>query len=238
MINKSTQKFLFGLSLFVFLLILSIFSYQYLTFENLVEYKDEIKEFSLQNIYLTLFLFSFLAILLNNVPVPFSAISKIFSGFIFGLYMGIFVNILVTFTSAMAGFYMSRYLFKDFFQRKFKNHLETINKEIEKYGFDYFLSLRIFLAFPYFIINIFGGISKISQRKYALSSFLGVIPASILYAYTGVQIDTISSPMDLLSLDIIIIFLILASIPFIHALIKHKYIQKKLSKLKTIFNNH
>lgn len=235
MINKSTQKVLFGLSIFLFFLILVLLSYQYLTFDNLIAYKNTIKDFALNNILLSILLFITIVTVITNLPVPLAAVSKIFSGFIFGFWFGAILNIFATFLGAMSGYYISKYLFKSYFQRKFNNHLRKINPEIEKFGLNYFTSMRIFLVFPYFIINILGGVSKISHTKYALSTLIGVIPASFLYAYAGLQIDSISSPKDIVSFEVFVLFLILSIIPIIHALFKHKFVNRKLHYLKAKF---
>ncbi|MFP4402539.1 MAG: TVP38/TMEM64 family protein [Candidatus Nanoarchaeia archaeon] len=226
--NKSTQKFLFGVSIFLFFLILILVSYQYLTFEHLIEYKEILKEFALHNFLLSILLFIIIVTIITNLPIPLSAVSKIFSGFIFGFWLGTLLNIIATFLSAMVGFYFSRYLFKSYFQRKFKSYLEKINPEIKSFGFNYFLSMRLFLVFPYFLINILGGITAISQKKYALTSLLGVIPASFLYAYGGLQINLISSPKDIISTEILLLFITLSILPLMHALLQHTSIQRRL----------
>lgn len=235
MIRKSTQKFLFGSLIFLFFLLLILLSYEYLTFENLTNYKDIIKEFVLNDIILSVTLFILLVTIIVNFPVPLAAISKIFSGFIFGFYLGALLNIITTFIGSMVGFYISRYLFKDFFQRKYHSQLEKINPEIQKYGFNYFLSLRILLIFPYFLINILGGISKIKQKTYAMTCILGVIPSSFLYAYAGLQINSIQSPKDIISLEIFLFFLTISLLSSLPAILKHKSVQKKIKKLKKIF---
>ena len=226
MLKKHTQKFIVGLVLFFLILILSVLSYQYLTFESIIEYRDEIKAFSQENLILSFFLFTLAVIIFNNVPIPFSIVSKVLGGFIFGFVGGIVINIFACFISAMIGFYYSRYLFRDFYQQKFKLKLEIVEKEIKEFGLYYFLSLRIMLVFPYFLLNILGGISQISQRKFALSALLGTIPASTLYAYAGQQLATISSPQDIGTTQIIIVIILIAVIPLIPIFIRHFNIKK------------
>ena len=219
--KKHTQKFVVGIVLFFFILILSILSSQYLTFDTIIEFRDEIKAFSEQHIIFSFILFTLAVIIFNNIPVPVSIISKVLGGFIFGFVGGVFVNIFACFISAMVGFYYSRYLFKDYYEQKFKHKLKAVEKEIKEFGFYYFLSLRIMLIFPYFLLNILGGISQISQRKFALSAFLGTIPASTLYAFAGQELATISSLQDILSTQITILIVLIAILPLIPVLLRH-----------------
>lgn len=218
---KYTQKFVVGVVLFFFILILSILSSQYLTFDTIIEFRDEIKTFSEQYIIFSFILFTFAVIIFNNVPIPFSIISKVLGGFIFGFIGGVFVNIFACFISAMVGFYYSRYLFKEYYEQKFKHKLHVVEEEIKEFGFYYFLSLRVMIIFPYFLLNILGGISQISQKKFALSALLGTIPASTLYAFAGQQLATISSPQDILSTQITILIVLIAILPLIPVLLRH-----------------
>ena len=87
--TKYTQKFVVGVVLFFFILILSILSSQYLTFDSIIEFRDEIKTFSEQYIIFSFILFTFAVIIFNNVPIPFSIISKVLGGFIFGFVGGV-----------------------------------------------------------------------------------------------------------------------------------------------------
>lgn len=219
---KHTKYILLTIFLVIIIIFSSVIVYKYATFEAIVEYKDEVKEFSQNNMTLTFILFLIAVIVFNNLPVPFSVISKLFGGFIYGFVLGAIINILFTFISAMVGFYTSRYLFRDHFQKRFQKHLKLINSETQNFGFYYFLSLRIFFAFPYFILNILGGISKLTKKQFALSAFLGTIPSSLLYAYAGERIDLISTPQDIISIEILLLFIIIASVPLIIAILKHR----------------
>ena len=231
---KSTKKIIFGTILFFFVLSIYILFYEYIKFETLIEYRAEIKNFSENNFLLTLLLFTVIIIIFNNLPVPILVVSQIFGGFLYGFYLGVLINMIATFISSMTGFYVSRYLFKEYFQKKYSSDLKTVNSEVEKYGFNYFLSLRLLLVVPYFLINIFGGISKISQKNFISSSIIGVIPSAVMYAYVGQQIDIIADPYELLSLKLFIVFSLISLIIVFPVILKHEFVQLKILKSKMI----
>jgi uncharacterized membrane protein YdjX (TVP38/TMEM64 family) len=138
-----------------------------------------------------------------NSPLPMAAVMKILSGYFFGFYIGAFYNILATLVACLAGFLLSRYVFRTQFERLYYKRLEAIEHEIERNGLYYFLSLRIVLVVPYFLINIIAGLSRLSLRDYLISTFLGVVPASLIYANGGQQLEHIRSASELFGWPII-----------------------------------
>lgn len=229
---KIRNKLILGSFLVILSLIFGIYLYQNLTLENIKENKEKLSNFVNENYISSIIIFIALTALIINLPIPLAAIIKVLGGFLFGFWFGAFLNIFSTFLGAALGFYVSRYLFKGYFQRKFGSHLKKINKEVEKFGFNYFLSLRLILAFPYFLINILGGISKLSKRKYLLSSFLGVLPASFVYAYAGQKLEDLKSLSDVVSFEIFLAFILIAFLSLVPAIIKHRFFKNFVKKLK------
>lgn len=188
------------------------------TFDNLKENKEEISEFVDKNYIVSVIIFFILAIIIINTPIPLAATLKVLGGFVFGFGPGVFYNIAATTLSACIGLTVTRKLYGEYFQKKYHKLLEKTNKEVEKNGFFYFLFLRLGVVFPFFIIHILGGLSKISRGKYFWSTLIGVIPASIIYAYTGNKLMEVNSLRDFFTTEvilIIILLIILAALPLI-----------------------
>lgn len=198
-----------ALILLVFLAITVYFSDQ-LTLEAFKEHKSLIAAFISQNYALSVMLFFLSCIVFVNSPVPFAAVIKMLSGFFFGFYMGAIYNIAATLLACAVGFGISRYAFKELFERLYYDRLKTLESDIEENGFYYFLSLRLVMVVPYFLINILAGISRISFKKYLLSSALGVMPASLVYANGGNRLEHINSIDELFSPGVIASVLLIA----------------------------
>lgn len=198
-----------ALLLLVFIAAAVFFSDQ-LTLEAFKNNKLFVAEFIAQNYVLSVTLFFLSCIVFVNSPVPFAAIIKMLSGFFFGFYMGAIYNIAATILACAVGFGISRYAFKDLFERLYYDHLKKLESEIEENGFYYFLSLRLVMVVPYFLINILAGISRISFKKYLLSSALGVMPASFVYANGGNKLEHINSIDELFSPRVMASILLIA----------------------------
>lgn len=217
--------------LIIFILIISYFAQNYLTFENIKENKEELKTFVTENYIISIILFFISTIILVNTPIPFAAIIKIIGGFLFGITFGFIINIISTLIGAILGFLVSRYLLKDYFEKKYYKRLKSIEDEIETNGFTLFLSLRIILIIPFFLINIIGGISRISLKRYSFATFIGLIPSSFIYAYSGNTLEKINSISEIISPKVFILFIFLAILIITPNIIK-KY--KKGKSIKKI----
>ena len=201
---------IFLIFLLVLFFIISVFSMDFITIDNIKSNKFQIGNFISNNYLISVFLFFISCIFFINSPIPFAAIIKLLGGFFFGFYLGAFYNIIATILSCLIGFWISRYAFKDIFERLYYERLKRIENEIEINGFYYFLSLRLVMVVPYFLINILAGISRISFRKYLFSTTLGVIPASLIYANGGNKLEQINSIHELFRIDIIFSLILVA----------------------------
>lgn len=186
----------------------------FLTIENVKNNKLQIAYFISSHYLISVLLFFISCIVFVNSPIPLAAIIKLLGGFFFGFYLGAFYNIVATIFACLIGFGVSRYAFKDIFERKYYEKLRKIENEIEKNGFYYFLTLRLVMVVPYFLINILAGISRISFKKYLMSTSLGVLPASLIYANGGNKLEEINSIQELFRSDIVFSLILVAFIVY------------------------
>lgn len=192
--------------------ILSVLSMDFMTIENIKYNKFKISDFITHNYSLSVFLFFISCAVFINSPIPFAAIIKLLGGFFFGFYLGAFYNIAATILACLIGFGISRYAFRDLFEKRYYSKLQTVENEIENNGFYYFLSLRLVMVVPYFLINILAGISRVSFKKYLFSTIFGVMPASLIYANGGNKLEQINSLQELFKSDIVFALAMIAII--------------------------
>jgi uncharacterized membrane protein YdjX (TVP38/TMEM64 family) len=179
---------------------------------DILQNKQAISVFIESHYAFSVVMFFLMCVVFINSPIPMAAVMKILSGYFFGFYTGAFYNILATLVACLVGFFLSRHVFKTQFERLFYARLERIEHEIERNGLYYFLSLRIVLVVPCFLINISAGLSRLSFRDYFLSTFLGVLPASLIYANGGQQLEHIRSTSELFEWGTIVSLTLMATI--------------------------
>ncbi len=202
--------------------IVSISFADYISIENIKNNKLLLTELIDQHYGFSIVIFFACCIVFINSPLPLAALIKILGGFFFGFYHGAFYNITATLIACLVGFAISRYAFKQQFEQAYYQRLRKIENEIEENGFYYFLTLRLMMLIPYFLINIIAGICRISFKKYFFSTLLGVIPSSLIYAHGGHQLEQINSTAELFKSDIVLSLVLIALISLIPLLIKKR----------------
>jgi uncharacterized membrane protein YdjX (TVP38/TMEM64 family) len=166
---------------------------RYLTLESLKANRDALAVFYQENRLTTVACFIAIYILQTALSLPGATVLTLASGALFGSVTGtVYVNIGAT-TGAVLAFLAARYLFHDAVQNKLGTRLEKINSELEKAGFNYLLSLRLVPIFPFFLINLASGLTKIPLRAFFLATMIGIIPGSFVYCNAGASLATINS---------------------------------------------
>ncbi len=193
----------------------------FFTIENIYNYKLLISKYIQEHFLLASFTYILLYIFLTTFSVPGSAVISLAGGYFFGIFPGlIYINF-----SAVAGatlaFLVSRYILGDFIQKRYGDKLHTFNAEIDKNGYMYMLTLRLIPLFPFFLVNLLAGISKIRVTTYIWTTALGIFPASIVFTYAGKTLEKIKSVDDILSKDILIAFILLGILAQLPRFIKY-----------------
>lgn len=157
-----------------------------------------------------------------NCPVPVAALIKVLSGFLFGLAGGVALNVAISVTGGLAGFMAARHLFYRPLYSRFSHTLARANLEIARNGFWYVLSARLFMATPFFLVNVLAGLSCIRKRKFLAGTLLGVLPSSVIYALAGRQLETISSPSGFASPELALALALMAGAAMVPPLLQRR----------------
>ena len=193
---------------------------QLLTFENLKANKENLSNFVEQNYLYTVLIYIGVYFVVTALMLPGGAVLSLTGGVLFGpIRATLFINIGAT-LGATASFFISRYLVGDWAQKKFANQLKKFNEEIDTHGSNYLLTLRFVPLFPFFLINIASGLTKIKPSKFIWTTMFGIIPGSYAYALAGNNLSSITSLSGILSFNVIIVFVVLGVISFIPIILK------------------
>ena len=127
------------------------------------------------------------------LSLPGAAILSLAAGAIFGSVMGtVYANIAATIGATLA-FLVTRYLLRDVVLNKFGSKLERMNRELEERGFNYLLFLRLVPLFPFFLINLAAGLTRLPLRTFFFGTMLGIIPGGFVFVNAGASLATIDS---------------------------------------------
>jgi uncharacterized membrane protein YdjX (TVP38/TMEM64 family) len=147
--------------------------------------------------------------LVAGLSLPGAVILTLAGGFLFGSFLGtLFVNVGAT-SGATLAFLASRYLLRDWVEAKFGSRLGAIQEGFEKNAFSYLLTLRLIPLFPFFLVNMVTGLTRVPAGTYIAATAVGIIPGSFVYAYAGRQLGTIRSLSEIASPNVLLAFTLL-----------------------------
>ena len=98
---------------------------------------------------------------------------------------------------------------------KFGDRLKAIDEGFARDGAFYLFTLRLIPLFPFFIVNLLMGLTRIRVPTYYWVSQLGMLPATVVFVNAGTQISRIESTVGLLSPTLIGSFVLLGCFPWI-----------------------
>jgi uncharacterized membrane protein YdjX (TVP38/TMEM64 family) len=187
---------------------------QYLSLENFKASQAEIVAAKDANPALYIAGFFLLYVAVTGLSIPGAAIMSLVAGALFGVVVG---TLIVSFASTMGAtlaFLSSRYLLRDWVQGKFGERLRAVDDGLEKDGAFYLFTLRLIPVFPFFVINLLMGLTRIKTGTFFGVSQIGMLPATIVFVNAGTQISRIESTAGLLSPTLIASFVALAFFPW------------------------
>jgi uncharacterized membrane protein YdjX (TVP38/TMEM64 family) len=187
---------------------------QYLSLENFKASQADIIAAKDANPALYIAGFFLLYVAVTGLSIPGAAIMSLVAGALFGVVLG---TLIVSFASTMGAtlaFLSSRYLLRDWVQGKFGERLRAVDDGLEKDGAFYLFTLRLIPVFPFFVINLLMGLTRIKTGTFFWVSQIGMLPATIVFVNAGTQISRIESTAGLLSPTLIASFVALAFFPW------------------------
>ncbi len=162
---------------------------------------------------LTIAIYMLIYITATALSLPGAAILTLAGGALFGLVTGTIVISFASTIGATLACIVSRYLLQGWVQEKFGDKLTKINKGIEEEGAFYLFTLRLVPIFPFFIINLVMGLTKIPIKTFYWVSQLGMLPATLVFVNAGRELGKIDSLSGILSPGLLFSFVLLGIFP-------------------------
>jgi uncharacterized membrane protein YdjX (TVP38/TMEM64 family) len=183
--------------LFIALLAVALFFWldlgRYLTLESLKANRQALLDFYATHTLATVAAFMAVYIIQTALSLPGAAILSLAAGAIFGSLMGTLYAVISASIGATLAFLVTRYLLRDLVLGRFGSRLEGINRELEQRGLNYLLFLRLVPIFPFFLINLAAGLTRLPLRTFMLGTLLGIIPGGFVFVNAGASLATITS---------------------------------------------
>lgn len=198
---------------------------RFLTLDALKANRQELADYYAAHKIATLAGFMAIYIVQTALSLPGAAILSLAAGAIFGSLMGTLYTVIAATIGATLAFLVARYLLRDTILKMFGPKLEGINRELETRGLNYLLFLRLVPVFPFFLINLAAGLTRLPLRTFVLGTMTGIIPGGFVFVNAGASLATIDSLRDVASPRVLGSFALLglfALLPVIYGKLKSR----------------
>lgn len=168
-----------------------------------------------------------LYIAVTALSLPGATVLTLAGGALFGLWTGIVIISFASSIGATLACFASRYLLRGWVQKKFGERLSVIDRGIAEDGAFYLFTLRLIPIFPFFMINLLMGLTKMPLKTFYWVSQLGMFAGTLVYVNAGNELGKIDSLKGILSPGLIISFVLLGLFPLVVKKVLSYYKAKK-----------
>ena len=188
---------------------------RYLSLEYVKSQQGQLEAWRAANPLVAALSFFGLYIGVTALSLPGATVLTLAAGAIFGLGWGSLIASFAASIGATLAFLMSRVVLRDWVQAKFGERLAAINEGVRKDGAFYLFSLRVVPLFPFFLINLAMGLTRIRVLTYYWVSQIGMLLGTLVYVNAGTQLARIDKLADVASPGVLASLALLGLLPLI-----------------------
>ncbi|MCC5904432.1 MAG: FAD-dependent oxidoreductase [Halomonas sp.] len=207
--------------LIITLLLLAIFGFYlsgahtFFTLETLQAYRSDFQAAFQQSPWQVAGIFFAVYVIMTTLSLPGAALLTLLGGALFGLGWGLLIISFASTIGATLAFLLSRFLFRQPIEKRFPRQFETVNRGVERDGAFYLFTLRLVPVFPFFMINLVMGLTRIKTTTFYWVSQLGMLPGTAVYVNAGGQLGELENLSGIISPALIASFALLAVFPWV-----------------------
>jgi len=186
---------------------------QYLTLSYLKGSLDMLKALYESHSLMVMAGYFVIYVLTTSLSLPGASPLGLAGGALFGFWTA---TLLVSFAStigATLSCIVSRFLLRDWIQSRFGDRIAKVNEGIEKEGAFYLFTLRLIPAFPFWMINLAMGLTKMPLFKFYWVSQIGMLPGTMVFVNAGRELAQIESVSGIFSPGLILSFALIGIFP-------------------------
>ena len=155
------------------------------------------------------FIYIGICIIAPNLMFPFAVIIMT-GGIVFGCVKGMILTLIGGFLSAIAGYYVARFLGRETIRAYFlRGRWADVDKKLSDNGFLSMLIIRT-IGIPFGIQNYLGGITGMSMSNYISGSLIGMLPWVVGLTLLGESLISIDKKIFFTGMLFLIFFYIMA----------------------------
>jgi uncharacterized membrane protein YdjX (TVP38/TMEM64 family) len=203
---------------------------QWLHLETLKQNSTALINYAEQHYLIAYLTCGLLYIIITALSLPGAAVLSLTLGLLFGRWMGTLLIVISATIGATLIFLLARYLVANWAKEKLQGNEQAVKlmNSFQEDAFNYLLFLRLVPLFPFWLINLVAAFTPVSPRTYIITTLIGIIPGSFVFANLGQSLGQIKSVEQLLSMPVLFAFALLGLLSLAPVLVKrYKEINNK-----------
>jgi len=190
-------------------------AHQWFTLETFKAYQSDFQAAFNQHPWQVAGIFFAVYVGMSALSLPGATLLTLLGGALFGLGWGLLIISFASTIGATLAFLLSRFLFRQPIEKRFPNQFEVVNRGVERDGAFYLFMLRLVPVFPFFMINLVMGLTRIKTVTFYGVSQLAMLPGTAVFVNAGGQLGELESLGGIVSPTLLASFALLAVFPWI-----------------------
>ena len=139
-----------------------------------------------------IFIFAYILSAVFLIP---ASILTFGAGIIFDVIEGAVLVSIASVLGAITAFLIGRYLARGWVSQQIEKYpkFKAVDEAVGKEGWKIVGLTRLSPVFPFVILNYAFAITKVSFKDYAIASWIGMLPGTIMYVYIGSLIGNLAT---------------------------------------------
>ena len=125
------------------------------------------------------------------VSFPGAVVLSVTSGLMFGTVLGAAVTVTGATTGSVLIFLAARSALAPFLAARAGPFIERFRAGLDRDAFSYIVALRLIPVIPFWLVNLAPALLGVRLLPFAAATFLGIIPATTVFASLGAGIGTV-----------------------------------------------
>lgn len=175
--------------------------HHYLSIDLLREHRVLLNGFVADHAVAAALIFMTVYALATALSLPGGLVLTVAGGFLFGVVAGALYVVVAATLGATAIFLIARSALGDVFRSRAGPFVQRMEAGFRENAFSYLLVLRLIPLFPFFVVNLVPAFLGVSLRTYAVGTFLGIIPGTLVFILAGAGLGSVFDKGGAFSLE-------------------------------------
>ncbi|QEM81107.1 FAD-dependent oxidoreductase [Halomonas binhaiensis] len=158
--------------------------------------------------------FFIIYVLMAALSLPGAVLLTLLAGALFGFWAGLGIVSFASTLGATLAALIARTLLRDSLERRFARQLVRINNGVNGEGAFYLFTLRLIPVFPFFVINLVMGLTRMRLRTFYWVSQVGMLPGTAVFVNAGRELGNLESLSGILSPGMLLSFVLIGVFPW------------------------